>query len=532
MTTTRRNLLKQGAIFSAVPLIGSVSGQYREALPLQPDGSDRALFKSIALKAVDAAKSLGAEYADVRITRQVYMVVLNAFPSEIQEIAVGVRTLINGYWGFASSPYVNDEEVVRLATDAVSQSRINATGRVRSVDMSLAKPVQGDWSDPAVLDLLTVSYEELHDFAAGWIQKVEQYNGVGSRRCKIVLKRTEKVYATSEGTVISQVQGKASADFELMLSNGTRELKKTGSLHLPLATAGWEYVLQAKPFEQIPKLIEEAKTNIGHMVEPVDVGRYTVVFDASCTAGLLAATLGPATQLDRAMGFEANAQGTSFLNKPLESLGSQSVSAPIINITGDRTIGKGAATARWDDEGVECKSFSIIKDGTLADYQTNREQASWLSPYYDKSNRETVSNACVSGDSALDLPMQHMPNIVLHPGSEDASFEGLIGDVKDGIAISGAQFSSDFQFRHGGSMKGVVRKITNGKLAQYLTDAGVLFNTEELWKNVKYIGGKNSSVMESFISVKGEPVQSSDYSVFSVPMMVEDVSLIDVKRKA
>lgn len=531
MTTTRRNLLKHGTIFSAVPLIGSMGGKYGTYIPAQSDGSDRALFKNIALRAVDAAKSLGAEYADARITRRVSIVALNGFPSESQEIAVGIRTLINGYWGFASSPYVNDEEVIRLATDAVSQSRINATGRVRSVEMSLAKPVQGDWSDPAVLDLLTVSYEELHDFAAGWIQKVEQYNGVNQAFCKIVLKRTEKIYATSEGTLITQVQGKTAADFSLRIE-GRRDLKNTGSLHLPLATAGWEYVLQAKPFEQIPKLIEEAKTNIGHMVEPVDVGRYTVVFDAACTAGLLAATLGPATQIDRAMGLEANAQGTSFLNKPLESLGSQSVSAPIINITGDRTIGKGAATARWDDEGVECKSFSIVKDGTLVDYQTSREQASWLSPYYDKLNRKTVSNACVSGDSALDLPMQHMPNIVFHPGSEDASFEGLIGDVKDGIAISGAQFSSDFQFRHGGSIKGMVRKITNGKLAQYLTDAGVLFNTEELWKNVKYIGGKNSSVMESFISVKGEPVQSSDYSVFSVPMMVEDVSLIDVKRKA
>ena len=79
-------------------------------------------------------------------------------------------------------------------------------------------------------------------------------------------------------------------------------------------------------------------------------------------------SIGHATELDRALGYEAAYAGTSFAT--FDQLGKLAYGSPVMNVTGDRTAEHGLATIGYDDEGVEAQSWDLVKDGTLVGYQT------------------------------------------------------------------------------------------------------------------------------------------------------------------
>ncbi len=81
-------------------------------------------------------------------------------------------------------------------------------------------------------------------------------------------------------------------------------------------------------------------------------------------------SIGHATELDRALGYEANYAGTSFAT--YDKLGTLQYGSRVMNVTGDRTIEHGLATVGYDDEGVETQQWDIVKDGVLVGYQLDR----------------------------------------------------------------------------------------------------------------------------------------------------------------
>src|SRR5690606_6648288 len=101
------------------------------------------------------------------------------------------------------------------------------------------------------------------------------------------------------------------------------------------AGMGWElYAAERIPCvrehslrEEMRRRIEEAKEDLFLPIKPGQVGRFDAVFDARSVAGLTDETLGRATELDRALGYEANASGTSYLNDPLGMIGTYEAGA-------------------------------------------------------------------------------------------------------------------------------------------------------------------------------------------------------------
>jgi TldD protein len=248
-------------------------------------------------------------------------------------------------------------------------------------------------------------------------------------------------------------------------------------------------------------------------------------------ASLLDATIGAATELDRAMGYEANASGTSYLDQPLDMLGSYRVGSPLVNVSANRSLVGGAATVQWDDESVVPDEFTLVKHGTLVDFQTTREQVAWIAPYYTKNNRPLRSHGCAGADSALSVTMQHTPNLQLLPGASDTSFAELVASVKKGVAVMSIDPNMDQQQLNGLGY-GAVRKIVNGKLGPYINGAGVQFRSSEIWKNVAALGGAKELRWFGMARRKGEPFQSTTHSVGAVPARINTVDIIDVARKA
>jgi TldD protein len=185
----------------------------------------------------------------------------------------------------------------------------------------------------------------------------------------------------------------------------------------------------------------------------------------------------------------------------------------------------GAATVQWDDEGVAPDEYALISEGVLVDYQTTRETASLLAPWYAAQGKPLRSHGCASAPSAHDLTLQHTPNLVLAPSADAKSFDDLIADTPKGIAVLGGTVDVDFQGRTGRG-EGMLFEINRGKLGARLPYNLFMFETTELWRNLDARGGRASVERVSAPCVKGEPWQQTSYTVESVPAKVKNVSLI------
>ena len=178
----------------------------------------------------------------------------------------------------------------------------------------------------------------------------------------------------------------------------------------------------------MPELLAE------HVAAPsVEAGRYDLVVDPTNLWLTIHESIGHATELDRALGYEAAYAGTSFAT--VDQLGTLQYGSEVMNVTGDRIAEHGLATVGYDDEGVAQQRFDIISGGVLVGYQLDRQMAGLRG--LDRSN------GCAFADSPGHIPMQRMPNVSLQPDPAGPSTEELISRVDRGIYVRGRQVVVD-----------------------------------------------------------------------------------------
>ena len=88
-------------------------------------------MRELALRALDTARSQGASYADARVVarKSESITVRNQNVEGLtadESLGFGVRVIVDGYWGFASSQRMTAEETDRVAAQAVRIARASA----------------------------------------------------------------------------------------------------------------------------------------------------------------------------------------------------------------------------------------------------------------------------------------------------------------------------------------------------------------------------------------------------------------------
>jgi TldD protein len=470
-----------------------------------------------------------------------------------EETGIGVRALVNGYWGFAATPSGDRAAVERLARMATAQAAVNAKGALpRTVELSPRPAATGRWATPVRIDPFAVSFEEKFAMMDYWQQcakKVGMY--INTMISYLHFVRQERVLVTSDGTSVAQTVYESDG---VIVVETPSPRPNHPSLSLPIqgleaAGRGWELFLDAKIPEQISAMHDQlpAAFELRDKSKPGIIGQYTLVCDGATMAALVGATFGVATQLDRALGYEANASGTSFVTDPLAMVGNFPMAAPGVTVTANRTAPAQLATVQWDEEGVVPPVVTLIKDGVLTDFQTTREQAAWLAPYYAKSSRPGSSHGHAAAEDALEVTLQHMPNLALEPTAASVTLADLIANVPKGMLLEGGVvMQTDSQGRTGLMRANSIREIKNGRLAWPVSGLGLSFNTFQLWNNVKAMGGLQTRMTVPFSQypyggaigalighpAKGQPPQASSFSVQAAAAIIESQPLINPLRKA
>ena len=159
-----------------------------------------------------------------------------------------------------------------------------------------------------------------------------------------------KFYADTAGTMTTQQRVRIHPAFTAVhVDRGEGKFYSMRTVAAP-AGRGWEYLTGTgwdvdAEIAELPELLAE------HVKAPsVEPGAYDLVIDPTNLWLTIHESIGHATELDRALGYEAAYAGTSFAT--LDQLGTLQYGSPIMNVTGDRTVEHGLATIGYDDEGV------------------------------------------------------------------------------------------------------------------------------------------------------------------------------------
>jgi TldD protein len=539
--TTRRDFLKTsaaaGALALTAPVLARAETLAQRGTPPELPAMDAAI-KELLTEALNAAKLGGAEFADARIGRYRNNFVITRERQIINVVdtdtlGVGVRVLVNGTWGFGASRDLTKDGVVAAAKEALAIAKANTLPGADRVRLAPATPTpDGRYVTPHRIDPFTVPIEQKADLlirANAEAMKVPNVKFVNS---SMFFVKEEKNYANTEGTFTTQTVIRSWLPFAATAVASDFSDFQTRTNVVQPAARGYEYLLDAKPIEHARQWGEEAAGKL--KAKPVDVGRYDLVLHPSHLWLTLHESVAHPTELDRALGYEANYAGTSFLAPPREKLGKFRYGPSIMNVQGDRSQEGGCSTIGWDDDGVKPDEFLIIKDGIVNDYQTTREQAPMLDWWYASQKRPVRSHGCSHSDGWYDVQFQRMPNVSLLPGARDLLWEDLIAATDRGIAIVGdGSFSIDQQ-RYNAQFGGqLFYEIKGGKIIGQLKDVAYQMRTPDFWNSMDMIGGRRSYEMgASFFDGKGQPGQVNAVSHGCVPTRFRNINVINTGRKA
>ncbi|MBA3670870.1 MAG: TldD/PmbA family protein, partial [Gemmatimonadaceae bacterium] len=390
----------------------------------------------------------------------------------------------------------------------------------------------GTWRSPIEIDPFTVSVED----KVGLLLATNAAALKGGARfvnSSMFFLREEKSFASTDGSFVVQTIYRTQPSVTVTaVSSDMSDFQTRQSAEIAPRGLGYEHVRDAKLLENAPKWAAEAVQKIS--AKPVEVGRYDLLLDPSHLWLTIHESVAHPTELDRALGFEANYAGTSFVSPPDAVLGKLRFGSPLMNIQGDRDQAGSLSAVGWDDEGVKPERFDIIRNGLFVDYQTTREQAPYLAEYYKASGRPMRSHGCSYSQSWSDVQFQRMPNVSLLPGAKDLTLDDLVAATDRGIVIIGdGSFSIDQQ-RYNAQFGGqLFYEVRGGKIVGMLKDVAYQMRTPEFWASLDMLGGKRSYFMGgAFNDGKGQPSQSNAVSHGCVPCRFRNVNVINTGRKA
>ena len=544
MDRSRRDFLKTSsatAVAIGLTACGTVAPPTPAPSPAPsaaPTPGDSSL-NELAQHALDAARSAGAQYADVRISNTRSQAIITR-EQRVQAIndtetqGFGLRVLVGGAWGFAASHEVTRDEIARVARQAVAQARANRNAQRAPVELAPAQVTRGGvWRGPARVDPFSISMEDKAALLIAANQAALGVRGARFVNSSMFFVREEKTYANTDGTTTVQVFHRSLPSMTVTaVAEDRSDFQTRNSTDIAPRGLGYEHVLDSRLVENAPRWAEEAVQKLS--AKPVEVGRYDLILDPTHLWLTIHESIAHPTELDRVMGYEANYAGTSFLSPPEKFLGSFRYGPEFMNVRGNRSEEGSLSAIGWDDDGVKPDDFDIIRNGVLVDYQTTREQAPWLDWWYRQRNEPVRSHGCSYAQSWADVQFQRMPNVSLLPGERDTTWDDIIGDTQRGIAIVGSGSFSIDQQRYNAQFGGqLYYEVRGGKIVGMLKDVAYQMRTPEFWNAMDMIGGRSSYWLGgSFNDGKGQPSQSNAVSHGCVPTRHRGINVINTGRQA
>jgi TldD protein len=473
----------------------------------------------VARQAVDAARAAGAGHADARIVEEESeaITVRNQEMEGIDRTAstgIGIRVLVNGFWGFAATARLEPAEIERTARLAVAIAKAAARLPMEPVRLAEVEPVTGTWHSPMQDDPFAVPLEEKVALLMEATRRMQAVDGLAFAEGGIDLFRRRTWLATSEGTAIEQTTVHSGAGIEATaLGDGEMQRRSfPNSFRGHIAAAGFEHVRRIGLIEEAERTATEALELIRAKECPSEVT--TLVLDSGQMELQVHESIGHPVELDRVLGMEEAYAGSSFVRP--DDRGRLRYASDLVSITADATLPGGLGSFGWDDEGVPAQRTPIIVDGVFQDFISSRETAGILG---------IPSSGAMRADGWQNFPLIRMTNISIEP--REGTLADIIGDTAHGLFMStNTSWSIDdrrVNFQFGCE---VAWRIKDGRLVEMYRNPNYTGITTEFWRSCDAVGGREDWTLWGTPNCgKGQPGQTARVGHGTSPARFRDVQV-------
>jgi TldD protein len=462
-------------------------------------------MKKFGAMALDAATSQGATYADVRVIdiRQRSLSTKNGETAQVREsesLGLGVRVIVDGAWGFASTDDLSRQGILAAALKAVEIARASALAKKHDVQLAPETKTVDRWEGPCRIDPFLIPVSSCLDLMLKVDAELRKVKNITLAEVAMDFNRIDQLFLSSIGSEIRQIKNQTGTGFVATSFAGNEIQRRSypnsfGGQH---QTKGYELVEELDLLGNAPRIAEEAAAL--HACDQCPAGERDIILGSSQVGLQIHESIGHPIELDRVLGTEANFAGMSFLT--LDQLGTLKYASDIVNVVADATPahGPGLGTFAYDDEGAPAHNTPIITEGLFTGYLTSRETAAAIG--------QERSNGSMRAEGWNRIPLIRMTNVSLLPGK--GTIEDLIADTDDGIYMeTNRSWSIDdrrYNFQFGTE---IGWEIKNGKRTRMLKNPSYGGITTEFWNSCDAICGPEEWTLWGTPNCgKGQPMQT------------------------
>ncbi len=371
----------------------------------------------------------GVDYADVRYEHVEHENLVAeqgrvASISRHDSAGVGVRVLLKGSWGFASTSLLDRASLAKAASQAIGLAKASNLLNRAPRPLAHVVPRRATHTSRYSIDPFDVPLAKKLDYLLWANTELLGPDAVKRATSHMDFHKRRKLLCSTDGADIEQLLIESGAGCEVVVQQGDEVQVRSfpNSHHGALAQAGYEYVKQldlvggAKTAQQEALALLRAK--------PPKAGDTTLILAPTQVVMQLHESCGHPTELDRALGQELSYAGGSFLTP--DRLGTFQYGSPAVNIVADATIHGGVGSFGFDDEGVPAQRVDLVRQGRFVGYLSSRESAARI--------HQPASGGAMRAESWSVPPLIRMTNVNLEPG--EASLSQLLSGVKHGYLLS------------------------------------------------------------------------------------------------
>jgi len=457
-------------------------------------------MQRIIEEALMAAKKFGASYADVRVIDRAEEEIStkNGSVDGIKSSSskgFGIRVIADGAWGFSSSFVLTDEEISRVAEEAVDIAKASAKTKIEDVTLSKIEIYQDRVEEQVKIDPFSVPITKKISILLD-ADKLMNLQGIILRRGGMYFSKEWKTFASSEGAYLELERVISNAGISVIATDGKDVQTRSypSSFGGDYQRKGFEFIEEVKLLENAWRIANEAIQLLS--AKPCPSGEMDIILESSQLALQIHESCGHPTELDRVLGEEASFAGTSFLTP--DKLGKFKYGSDIVNIVADATAPFAIGGFAYDDEGIKAKKIYLVKNGEFVGYLNSRETSK-------KLGLEPMG--AMRAESWNRAPIIRMTSINLEP--EDKAFEELVSGIDNGVLMAtNKSWSIDqkrLNFQFGTEIGWEIR---NGKLQDMVKNPTYSGITYEFWRNCDGIGNNDYYHIWGLPNCgKGEPMQ-------------------------
>jgi TldD protein len=457
-------------------------------------------MKEVISQALNTATNQRATYVDVRAVQTLTQNISTkngavSFLEQSEDLGLGIRVIVDGAWGFASTDDLSKDSIDKTAALAVKIAKASARTKINNVKLAPEKAYTDTYKTPIKIDPFEVPLERKLELLLALDEELRKTNGITLATGWMNFKKQDKFFGSSEGADIEQTIIRSGVGYSASATDGvsiqTRSYPASWGQH---QNKGYELIEELPLLENALRISEEAVALLKAPIAPA--GKKDLIIHSDHLALQIHESCGHPTELDRVLGEEAAFAGTSFLT--LDKIGKFKYGSDKVNIIADSISPGGLGTFGYDDEGVKAQKWDLIKNGLLVGYLTSRETAN----IWGKSSR-----GAMRAESWRRIPIIRMVNISLLPGEWE--LEDLISDTKDGLFLQTTKsWSIDQQRLNFQFSCELAWEIKNGKKTRLLANPVYQGITPEFWNSCDAICSKNHWTLWGITECgKGEPMQ-------------------------